>query len=114
MIGTLINTFWESTIENGQSFLTANLDEKLKRAKLLIGVFYLFVFAIAVQTFSPYQEFTEWAVMLESQHLFQPIWTMRWFPTDHWELGVRSILLFFLASSLHISLPIVCCIFWED
>jgi predicted DCC family thiol-disulfide oxidoreductase YuxK len=100
MIGTLINTFWESTIENGRSFLSANSDEKVKRAKLLIGVFYLFVFVNAVQTFSPYQEFTAWSVLLESQQLFTPIWTMRWFPTDHWELGVRSILLFFLGSSL--------------
>ncbi len=100
MIGTLVNTFWESTIENGKSFLNASAAESTIRAKLLIGVFYLFVFVNAVQTFSPYQEFTEWSVLLESQHLFTPIWTMRWFPTDYWEIGVRSILLFFLGSSL--------------
>ncbi|MFK8058371.1 MAG: DCC1-like thiol-disulfide oxidoreductase family protein [Saprospiraceae bacterium] len=107
MIKYIIETYWQSAIVNGTSFLTSNAIEKTKRAKFVATLFYLFVFATSVQTFSVYSVFPEWDLIINSKELFDPIWTVKWVPLEYWETCVRSILFLFLTFSFF------ALIFWE-
>ena len=93
---TLINTFWQSSIVNGSSFLRT---ESAKRTRFLIQLVYFFIFISSLQTFSTFTQFPHWDAILDSKHLFDPIWSAKWIPTENWELSVRTIILSLLACS---------------
>ena len=96
MIKTIIKTYWESTILNGISFLTDQGGNKIKKAKHLIHLFYFIVLLTSIQTFSSFSQFPEWNIILESKHLFEPIWSVKWISIDKWEICIRSIFLIFI------------------
>ena len=99
MIKTIINTFWESSIIDGESFLTPN-KKRIERIKFLIHLFYFYILILSIKIFSPFSQLPEWDTLLNSQHLFQPVWSLKWLPTEHWELCVRLVLLLFFFTSI--------------
>jgi len=99
MIKTIIDTYWQSTIVNGESFLSSDVSERAKRARLIVSVFYLFVFITSTQTFGV-TIFPSWDTLIDSKELFDPIWSVSWIPLDHWEVIIRTVLLSFLGFSI--------------
>jgi predicted DCC family thiol-disulfide oxidoreductase YuxK len=99
MIEIAIKTYWESTIQNGISFLTEQGDKKIKKVKNLIHLFYFVVLLTSIKTFSAFYQFPEWNIIMESKHLFEPIWSVKWISIDRWEIYIRSIFLSFLIFS---------------
>ena len=99
MIKTIINTFWQSTIINGEDFLRLDA-KKNDRVKFVTHLFYFLVFLTSIQSFSPFYQVPEWYTMVDSPHLFQPIWSVKWISTENWETCIRLILSAFLISSL--------------
>jgi len=107
MIRTIINTYWESTVINGRSFLNTQQNDKIQRAKFLMHIFYLFVLITSIQSFGEFSQFPEWNSLVGSQHLFDPVWSVRWIHFFDWEMSVRWILFsFFLFSFIGL-------LFWE-
>lgn len=106
MIKTIIDTYWKSAIVNGESFLRSDTVERVKRARLIVSLFYLFVFITATQTFGV-TIFPAWDVLIDSKDLFDPIWSVSWIPLDYWEAIIRTVLLSFLGFS------IVALLLWE-
>jgi hypothetical protein len=100
MIKLLVKSFWEMAVDNGQSFLSSGQDALYKRALTIIHLFYLMVFLFSVQTFSPFTQFPEWNLLLDSEHLFSPLWGVVWIRSLEWGVAVRGILLFFFTSSI--------------
>ena len=99
MIKTIINTFWQSSIINGDNFL-APKRVNIQRIRFLIDIFYFYTLFLSISTFSSYNQFPEWYTIVNSQHLFEPIWSLKWMTSiKNWELFVRLILCFFLISS---------------
>lgn len=99
MIKTIINTFWQSSIINGDNFL-APKRVNIHRIRFLIDIFYFYTLFLSISTFSSYNQFPEWDTIVNSQHLFEPIWSLKWMTSiKNWELFVRLILCFFLISS---------------
>lgn len=107
MIKTIIDTFWQSAIVNGKSFLSENTVERIKRARLVVSFFYLLVFVTSMQTFGVFSAFPAWDLLLSLKDLFDPIWSVKWIPLNHWELVIRALLLLFLGFS------VLCLILWE-
>ncbi|MEO1628975.1 MAG: DCC1-like thiol-disulfide oxidoreductase family protein, partial [Bacteroidota bacterium] len=97
--GTLVKTFWQSTIINGRSFLTHDLAERQKRSKLLIHIFYFITLVTSIQVFASPSQFPEWNSILDSARLFAPIWSVGFLPVEYWETCVQIILLSFLTCS---------------
>jgi len=100
MIKLLVNTYWQSTIKNGQSFLQTNVEEKTQLAKTLVTFFYLLVVYVSIQSFSRFCPFPNWELLLDSSHMFLPNWNVKWVDVNNWEFYVRSIFLFLLVCSL--------------
>lgn len=107
MIGKIIDTYWQSTIINGKSFLLNNSKTKIKKATFCINIFYFLVFYLSIKIFSPYSQFPKWDVLISSKRLFTPVWSSFWIEYFDWEITVKMILFsFFTCSFLAI-------IFWR-
>lgn len=98
MIKTIIHTFWESSIVNGDSFLIPT-KRGIEQINFLIQFFYFYILVLSIGIFSPYTQLPEWDTILKSQHLFQPVWCLGWLPIANWDLCVRLFLLYFFVSS---------------
>lgn len=96
---TIFNTFWQSTIIDGKSFLNHS-EEKLQRIKTLLNFYYFLVFVTSVQIFSPFYQFPEWYTIMESKELFLPVWSVKWISLDNWEVTIQFIFLSFLGFAL--------------
>lgn len=107
MITKFFNNYWESTIINGRSFLTTNVDFKIEKIISLINFFYFLVLIVSIQPFSPFSQLPEWSVLLNSEMLFEPVWSLSWATNFSWNIIVNSILLLFFSCSL------LALIFWK-
>ena len=107
MIDKLFNSYWESTIINGRSFLNTNIESRVEKTISLINIFYFLVFVVSTQIFSPFSQFPEWSVLIKSEKFFDPIWSLVWVNYFNWDIVVNSILLFFFGSSF------LALIFWK-
>lgn len=100
MIKTVVNTFWQSSIINGDNFLAPNRIIN-QRIRFQIDIFYFYILFLSISTFSPFNQFPEWDTILNSQHLFEPIWALKWMSSiENWKLCVRLIFCFFLVNSV--------------
>lgn len=100
MIKTVINTFWQSSIINGDNFLAPNRAIN-QRIRFQIDIFYFYILFLSISTFSPFNQFPKWDTILNSHHLFEPIWTLKWMSSiENWGLCVKLIFCFFLVSSV--------------
>ncbi|TRX48919.1 DUF393 domain-containing protein [Fulvivirga sp. M361] len=97
---TVIHSFWQRTIVNGESFLVKEGQKKFKRAKSIVGIYYFIIFCIALQCFGINHLTPDWKVLRDSESLFSPLWTVRWLVYLDWELAIRLVLLFFFSASL--------------
>lgn len=92
---TAIRTFWQSTVRDGLDFLEPSA-EKMTRAHVLVQFFYLLVLYLAFEANSIYSALPGWREMAEAGALFEPNWSVRWIPMNHWELVVRGLTVSFL------------------
>lgn len=107
MIRTAVNTYWQSAIVNGRSFLANSENKVVHSTKLLVSVFYFFNLFTSIQPFSKFYQTPDWQTLLDSQHLFEPLWSVRWISYLDWNQSIRFILLFYLIASAFALL------FWE-
>lgn len=99
-MNVILKSFWELSIKNGRSFLSHHVDKRYDRAMNIISIFYFLLFVFSVQTFSPFAMFPEWDLLLRSEHLFLPIWSVKWLHYLDWEYAVRGVLLFYFFASM--------------